>query len=152
VVSRSIHERADRHASARPTRRPKLVRRVAAGAVLASSLGLLVGCGDSGSSGNNGVETNSPAESTFKVTGTDGLKFDPSTATVKAGTVSIVLTAGKAVNHDVVIQDVSKGPVVAAAAGKTKTGTVDLQPGTYTFYCDVPGHRGAGMEGTLTVN
>ena len=35
--------------------------------------------------------------------------------------------------------------------GGTKTLTMTLAPGTYTYYCSVPGHRQAGMQGTLTV-
>lgn len=40
---------------------------------------------------------------------------------------------------------------VEAAAGSEETGTLNLFAGEYTYYCDVPGHRAAGMEGTLTV-
>jgi uncharacterized cupredoxin-like copper-binding protein len=29
--------------------------------------------------------------------------------------------------------------------------SAQLKPGNYTFYCSVPGHRQAGMQGTLTV-
>ena len=37
-------------------------------------------------------------------------------------------------------------------AGGSKTLTLTLKPGKYTFYCTVPGHRQAGMEGTLNVS
>jgi uncharacterized cupredoxin-like copper-binding protein len=36
-------------------------------------------------------------------------------------------------------------------SGGTKNVTLNLKPGTYKFFCSVPGHRQAGMEGTLTV-
>jgi len=35
--------------------------------------------------------------------------------------------------------------------GDSTTVTVNLPAGTYTFYCSVPGHKEAGMTGTLVV-
>jgi uncharacterized cupredoxin-like copper-binding protein len=48
----------------------------------------------------------------------------------------------------------SSGATVGATPtfnGGTKTLSVELKPGTYKYFCTVPGHRMAGMEGTLTV-
>jgi uncharacterized cupredoxin-like copper-binding protein len=41
--------------------------------------------------------------------------------------------------------------LLVRAAGDVDTGRVELAPGEYTFSCVVPGHRAAGMEGTLVV-
>ena len=59
----------------------------------------------------------------------------------------------QALTHDVAIEN-SNGEEVGATeliADGSDTTTVDLKPGTYTYFCTVPGHREAGMEGTLTV-
>jgi uncharacterized cupredoxin-like copper-binding protein len=54
----------------------------------------------------------------------------------------------------VVVED-EEGTIIGKTelvSGDTTSTTVDLQAGTYTYFCDVPGHRGGGMEGTLTVD
>jgi len=33
----------------------------------------------------------------------------------------------------------------------TATVSLTLKAGTYTFFCEAPGHRAAGMYGTITV-
>jgi plastocyanin len=81
------------------------------------------------------------------------LTYDAKTLTAKAGTVSIVMANMSPVEHNVTIAEGSK--VLGSTptfVGGSKTLTLKLKPGTYTFYCSVPGHRQAGMEGKLTVS
>lgn len=82
------------------------------------------------------------------------LKFTKSTLTAKAGTVTISFTNSSPLAHNLTVQQGTSGPVVGATPtfmGGTKTLKLTLKAGTYTFYCSVPGHRAAGMQGTLTV-
>ena len=77
-------------------------------------------------------------------------EFDPDEIRVKAGEhVAIVLTS-KDILHDFTIDELAAH--VAADRGETMEGgfTAD-EPGRYTYYCTVVGHRDAGMEGTLVV-
>jgi uncharacterized cupredoxin-like copper-binding protein len=72
--------------------------------------------------------------------------------TVKAGKfVFAVANVGK-INHDLAIegngQKEVKTPLVSA--GKSKNLAADLKPGTYRFYCTVPGHAQAGMDIKVT--
>ncbi len=82
------------------------------------------------------------------------LKFTKKTLTAKAGTVKIDFTNMAPISHNLTIEQGTNGPVVGATPtfmGGSKTLTVKLKPGTYTFFCSVPGHRAAGMQGTLIV-
>jgi len=77
-------------------------------------------------------------------------EFDPGEITVTAGEdVAIVLTSEDLL-HDLVIDELDAH--VAADADETNEGGLRAdEPGRYTFYCTVAGHRAAGMEGTLVV-
>ncbi|HEY2217244.1 MAG TPA: plastocyanin/azurin family copper-binding protein, partial [Solirubrobacteraceae bacterium] len=81
------------------------------------------------------------------------LAYDTKTLSAKAGKVTIDFANASPVEHDVAI---AQGSTVAGQTpvftGGSKTLTLNLKPGTYSFYCTVPGHRQAGMEGTLTVS
>jgi plastocyanin/mono/diheme cytochrome c family protein len=84
---------------------------------------------------------------------TGQLKFEQTNVTSKPGAVTIDFTNKSPVAHDVKIQD-SSGKLLGGTdlvTGGKATANVDLAAGTYTFYCDVPGHEEAGMKGTLVV-
>ncbi len=76
--------------------------------------------------------------------------FEPDSLTIAADTdVEISLPNTGASVHDFVIDELDISEEVAP--GDTGSVTINAPAGTYTFYCKVPGHRQAGMEGTLTV-
>jgi len=80
------------------------------------------------------------------------LRFDKTHAAVLAGHVTVKLTNEAMVAHNVTIAKGSKTlGATKTIAKSTDTFDVDLAPGDYVFFCSVPGHRQAGMQGTLTV-
>lgn len=83
------------------------------------------------------------------------LAFTVSKATASAGKLEIDSKNASSTPHDIAIQQGTSGAVLGHGATVSNGGvskvSVDLKPGTYTFYCTLPGHRQAGMQGTLTV-
>lgn len=83
------------------------------------------------------------------------LSYDKKTLAAKAGKVTITMTNMSPVGHNITIQQGTSGAVLGSTPtfqGGTKSVSVNLKAGTYTFYCSVPGHRAGGMVGTLTVS
>jgi plastocyanin len=81
------------------------------------------------------------------------LSYNTKQLSAKAGAVTITMTNMSPLEHNVTVALGSK--VLGATptfVGGTKVLKLQLQPGKYTFYCSVPGHRQAGMEGTLNVS
>jgi plastocyanin len=80
------------------------------------------------------------------------LAYDKPGIGSKPGKVTIDFTNPSALEHDVAIEGDGKEIAGSELIAESKTSvSAELAPGTYTFYCTVPGHREAGMEGTLTV-
>lgn len=85
----------------------------------------------------------------LRVIGQDDLRWNVEELTAPAGTIEFELTCEDAVNHNLVIDEVDV-EVAACAPGQAVRGTVELEPGTYTYVCTVPGHE-RSMRGQLIV-
>lgn len=136
------------------------LQRWAAVAVLAA--GLVGGaCGGGGGSdkakgsagGQPGAEKTAlqtPTGPTVEVTAKE-FAFTPSSLTLKAGQpTDIVLKNAGSIEHDFSVSDAG----FKLSMAPSQTGDLALtiaKPGTYQFHCSVPGHEGAGMKGTITV-
>jgi plastocyanin len=126
----------------------------------------LAGCGgnDNSSSGSGGSSGSSGSGSSSSSSSSGGgsaislaadpsgaLKFDKTSLKAKAGKVTINFTNDSSVAHAVAVEGNGVDKDGKTISGGKDSLTVDLKPGTYTFYCPVDGHRAAGMEGKLVV-
>jgi plastocyanin len=149
------------------------ISKVSVLALLAGLL-LLAGCGSSSSSSSSSTAApastaataSTPAAATAPAAASGSgqtlalssnpegqLKYSTTELTAKAGAVSIDFTNMAPLGHNVNVES-SAGKVLGSTPtfqGGSKTLTLNLKAGTYKFFCSVPGHRMAGMEGTLTV-
>jgi uncharacterized cupredoxin-like copper-binding protein len=142
-------------------------------AVLAAAGAVVAGCGSSDDGGSTSAAGSTPAPAPaatsttaagsstaasgdlqLKAVEANGLSFDKKTLDAKAGKVTLTMDnpGGDSQPHAIAVEGngVDKDGKVVQPGG-TSTVALDLKPGKYTFYCPVPGHRQAGMEGTLTV-
>lgn len=103
--------------------------------------------GAEGEKGGQGASTTLQVEAS-----PTALAFDTTELEAEAGEVTIDFKNPSAIPHDVVIEqngnDLAEVEQITESEAST---TANLKPGTYTFFCSVPGHRQAGMEGTLVV-
>jgi uncharacterized cupredoxin-like copper-binding protein len=130
-----------------------------------ATVGLAACGGGDGGDGDGGDTQQGTAQGTAVAAGagtTDRLSaapdgsfaFDTKALSAKAGRVTLRMAnpSSSGQPHGIAIDGSgvdADGKVVDP--GSTSTVTATLKPGKYTFYCPVPGHRQAGMQGTLTV-
>lgn len=82
------------------------------------------------------------------------LVFEPNGLEAKPGNLTIDYDNPSPVPHSIAVATANGnllGETQPSAGTKETLQVQDLKPGKYTFYCTVPGHREAGMEGNLTV-
>jgi plastocyanin len=100
----------------------------------------------SGGGGTETLDVSSPADG--------ALQFQPNGLTAKPGNVAVTYDNLSQVPHSIAIATANGnvlGQVQPFTNGKQTVNLSNLAPGKYIFYCTVPGHREAGMEGNLTV-
>ena len=127
---------------------------------LLAAAALVAGCSGSGGGGGDGAAGNglgaggAGGSADLQVVAHD-MGFDRSSYTLTHGQRVIEYVQDGQTRHTLRVEDADGDDVdgldLEVGGSDTDEGSVDLAPGRYTLYCDVPGHREAGMEADLDV-
>ena len=111
--------------------------------VLALAATVIAACGGGGSGPAGG--------STVTISASDDLKFTPNVINATAGSaVKVTVKNTGKTDHTFVVKDLKINVQVPAGKDTDVTFTAPAA-GTYTFECDLPGHKEAGMAGQIIV-
>lgn len=104
-----------------------------------------------GSGGGDGHENARTVKGAHKIKVTaGGFRYDPKDITIEADEDVTIVMKSTDTFHDFFVK--GTGHIVGAERKKTRKGGLNLdEPGTYKYWCTVPGHKSAGMKGTITV-
>jgi uncharacterized cupredoxin-like copper-binding protein len=112
---------------------------------------VLAACGGGGGGSSSAPPV--PANPNLTVIAEE-IHFDQKQYSVASGEVRVAYPNKGTQTHTFIVQD-PKGddiaPKLRVGPGKETGGVYQLTPGTYTLYCDITGHRAAGMVASLTV-
>lgn len=122
------------------------------GLLAAATLSLAACGGDSSSADAKPCSSDATSPgSSLSVTAID-YGFEPDALEAKAGDIAFSYEQGGVQPHTFVIEGCNDFKLSVAGSGSSDEGVVKLEAGTYTVYCDVPGHRAKGMEAELEVS
>ncbi|MCH7788356.1 MAG: hypothetical protein IH940_02835 [Acidobacteria bacterium] len=111
--------------------------------VVVAFLGLATGCG--------GDDDTTASENSIEVEGKESLFFDSTEYNAAQGTIDIKYFSNDDLTHNLLVEG-HEDELELEIMGDEDEGSIDLDPGRYVIYCDVAGHREAGMEAALIVS
>ena len=126
-----------------------MIRRMAALAVTVLAVLAIAACGGDDDDTEDGTRSGTVDEVAVVA---EDLAFDADSYEAAAGEVLITYENDGAIEHTLVIDGVDDFKLVVPGAGDVDESSVELDAGSYTIYCDVAGHRDAGMEAILEVS
>jgi plastocyanin len=130
----------------------RLLATVATAALTTGFASALVACGGGGGGGSlAGEPCPAKVDATVDAGPNGALRFAPSSLSAKSGKWVVKLVNQSSISHTFEIHGLS-GEVAVNGDTKVRCATFDLTSGSFTFFCGINGHEGAGMHGKLTVS
>jgi uncharacterized cupredoxin-like copper-binding protein len=117
---------------------------------VATFAAVIAACGGGGDSEATYKEPAGPATETINIQ-SGNVYFKPNQIDAKPGIAEVKLKNVESGTHDLVVQGLPGFQLEVSGEGSTAASKLALKTGKYEFYCTIPGHKEAGMKGTITV-